>query len=138
MSLDDGELGSSIIDELTTHTVLTLATVGPDGPYSTSLMYAPDGFDLFWLSDPATRHSQYLQANASSAVSVARQYDDFREIKGLQMKGHAARLAAGDEQTKAFELLVVRYPFLEQFAAAVLAQAIDAAQFIDFVRRALP
>lgn len=132
MALTDAELGHAIQVELRRHTVLSLATIGESGPHAVSLMYAHDAFDIYWLSDPKTRHSQNLASNPSAAVAIARQTEDFQNIRGLQMEGAGHRLAETDAERAGFDLLVARYPFLKQFAAGELARNLDAAALYRF------
>lgn len=127
MVLTDTELKNAILEELSHQTVLTLAAVSEAGPYAVSLMYAHDAFDIYWLSDPKTRHSEYLASSPSAAVTIAAQCEDFRKIRGLQMIGNARRLTNADEETVAFNLLVARFPFLKKFAAGKLARHLGAA-----------
>jgi uncharacterized protein YhbP (UPF0306 family) len=127
MTLTETELTNAILDELSRHTVLTLATTGDAGPHAASLMYAHDAFDIYWLSDPKTEHSAQLAHNSSAAVTIAAQQDDFRKIHGLQIEGDARRLTNADQKSKGFDLLTARYPFLKQFAVGKLARHLGAA-----------
>jgi len=81
---------------LRTHTVLTLATVYRGEPHAVSLMYANEGFALYWVSDPRSRHSLALAESSRASVTVAGHFADFRDIEGLQCRGAAglARLRA--------------------------------------------
>jgi uncharacterized protein YhbP (UPF0306 family) len=132
MALKEAELRDAILAELRHHTVLTLATIGEAGPHAVSLMYAHDAFDIYWLSDPKTRHSEHLASSNPAAVTIAAQYEDFREIRGLQMQGIGCRLTETDEETAGFDLLVARYPFLRQFAAGNLARHLGEAAVYRF------
>jgi len=132
MNLTEAELESAILEELRNHTVLTLATSGEAGPHAVSLMYAHDAFDIYWLSDPQTCHSECLAHNSSAAVTIAAQHDDFRKIRGLQMEGNGRRVTDVDEENLGFDLLVARYPFLKQFAAGKLARHLGAAAIYLF------
>lgn len=132
MALKESELKGAILEELLQHTVLTLAVNGEAGPHAVSLMYACDALDVYWLSDPKTRHSSFLASNSSAAVTIARQTEDFRKIKGLQIQGHAHRLTNTEEEIAAFNLLLARYPFLKQFAAGKLARHLGAAVVYRF------
>ncbi len=122
MILTELELKDAILDELQQHTVLTLATAGQAGPHAVSLMYAHKSFDMYWLSDPKTNHSEQLAHNPSAAVTITTQQKDFQKISGLQIEGNAYRITEPDEEAVGFDLLVARYPFLKQFAAGKLAR----------------
>ncbi len=108
-------LADRIQDQLKRHTVCTLATVSDDGAHAASLMYALDGYSLLWVSDAKSRHSQHLEQSPEVTVTIARQYEDFAEIVGLQMTGKARRLDKSSQKKAALVLLASRYPFLEQF-----------------------
>jgi uncharacterized protein YhbP (UPF0306 family) len=127
MILTEAELESAILEELRRNTVLTLAAVGVAGPHAVSLFYAHDNFDIYWLSDPKTRHSQNVASSPSTSVTIAAQQTDYRKIRGLQMEGETRRLGDASEATAGFDLLVDRYPFLKQFAVGKLARHLGAA-----------
>lgn len=126
------ELEATILEELRDHTVLSLAVNSEDGPHAVSLMYANDGFDIYWLSDPKTRHSNYLASSSSASVTIAAQHKDFQEIHGLQMEGDAYRISDPGEESAAFDLLVARFPFLNKFGAGNLARHLGAAAIYLF------
>jgi uncharacterized protein YhbP (UPF0306 family) len=132
MPLSDDELKQAVVDALAGHTVLTMATLGETGPHAVSLMYAHKEFDLFWLSDPKASHSGHLESGGYCSVSIARQYDDFKNIMGLQMSGHGLRLKKGIEADDGFVLLTRRYPFLQKFTAGELARHLGRAALYRF------
>lgn len=115
MSIDEETLKAEIMAFLDAHTVLSLATAGKEGAHAASVMYARDGFSLFWVSDPTTRHSRELEAESRVAVTIAPHYEDFRLIRGLQIHGRAHRLEGSAERTRGIALLAARFPFLEAF-----------------------
>ena len=137
MAMDEEELAVAIATLLDEHTVMTLATVDDSGPHAASLMFARDHLTLYWLSDPKVRHSQHIEPEAFVAVTVAGQYEDFREIRGLQMSGTAGRLEGGEEESKAFDGLQARYPFLQSFALGTLASHMGAAAIYAFRPRTI-
>jgi uncharacterized protein YhbP (UPF0306 family) len=132
MVLAQDKLKAAILEDLRNHSVMTLATNGQAAPYAVSLMYANDTFDIYWLSDPKTRHSEYLVSDSRVAVTIAAQYQDFREIRGLRMEGNARLLTDATEQGAGFDLLLARYPFLKKFAAGKLARHLGAAAIYLF------
>lgn len=94
--------------------VCSLATTADGRPHAVSLMYAHQGFRLFWFSDPATEHSRYIDAASPSrvAVTIAADFRDFATIRGVQMAGVAQRLTDHRQRKAALALLTVRYGFL--------------------------
>ena len=107
----------SVLDLLDAHTVMSLATVSDGRPHAVSLMYANDGYTLYWLSDPRSRHSVALRQSAESTVTVSRQFADFREIIGVQATGTAHEIADDAEAKAGLRMLAERYEFLEQFTS---------------------
>jgi uncharacterized protein YhbP (UPF0306 family) len=114
--MDSETLEARIEAFLDAHHVMTLAT-GTDGSaHAASLMYAREGFALYWTSDPATRHSRELGANPQVAATIAPDYTDFRLIRGLQIAGRAVRLDAEHDVERARSLMASRYAFLAELA----------------------
>lgn len=97
---------------LKTHNVMTLATAGPDGPWAAALFYANDGFDLYWLSDPDTRHSLNIAHTPDVAVAIHEDYRDWRTIQGIQMEGSAEQVGTIIQAIRPMRLYVAKYPFL--------------------------
>ena len=48
---------------LQAHHVMSLATSGPEGPWSAAVFYASDGVTLYFLSAAASRHSRDIEAS---------------------------------------------------------------------------
>ncbi|MDP2620536.1 MAG: pyridoxamine 5'-phosphate oxidase family protein [Hyphomicrobiales bacterium] len=113
--MDEAELRAEIVAFLDAHTVMSLATASAAGVHAASLMYARDGFALYWVSDPDSRHSRELEENPRVAATIAPDYDDFKEIRGLQIHGRARRLKSPAARAKAIAKLTMRYSFLKQF-----------------------
>jgi uncharacterized protein len=103
---------------LDAHHVMSLATAGPEGPHAANVFYARDGFTLVWVSDPTSQHSVELSAGGHVAATIAPDYFDFSDIRGVQITGRAYLIAAATENAKARALLQARYPALLQLAHA--------------------
>jgi uncharacterized protein YhbP (UPF0306 family) len=87
------------LDYLGRHRVMTLATHGADGPWAAAVFYANDGFNLYFVSSPASRHSRNLAAHAAAAATVHEDYHDWREIKGIQLEGTVEQVLAVEEKS---------------------------------------
>jgi uncharacterized protein len=110
--MDTAALKSEIEAFLAAHHVVSLATTDDAGsPHAACVMYALDGLELLWTSDPGSRHSQHIEARPRLAATVAPDYTDFRAIRGLQIFGRARRLS-GAAALAAAARMVARYGFL--------------------------
>ena len=114
--MPDDTLAARIEAFLDAHHVMTLATGAEGIAHAASLMYAREGFTLYWTSDPTTRHSRELEANDRVAATIAPDYSDFRVIRGLQIAGIAARLTAPRDIERGRTLMEQRYRFLRELA----------------------
>lgn len=125
------ETADRIAAFLDAHHVMSLATAGPQGPHAANVFYARDDFVLVWVSDPNSRHSLELASDSRVAATVAPDYFDFGDIRGVQISGRARVIAAASESAKARVLLEARYPFLRQLAAGppALQEAYGRVQF---------
>jgi uncharacterized protein len=113
-------LGHQIGSFLAAHHVMSLATLGSNGPHATSLFYACDGLALVWVSEPDTQHSREIEAAPRVAATVAPDYSDFTAIRGVQIAGAARRIVEADERKRHLAMLEARYPFLGQLATGPL------------------
>jgi uncharacterized protein YhbP (UPF0306 family) len=86
MALKHAQLVTRLLQQQNT---LALATTSADGtPHITPLFYlAGDALRLFWFSSDASRHSRNLKRNPAAAVTVYRPTEQWREIRGVQMRG---------------------------------------------------
>jgi len=105
----------AVLAFLACHHVMSLATTVGGEVHAASLMYAHDGLTLYWVSDPETRHSCEVSANPRVAVTIAKDYTDFAQIEGLQIKGTVRRVDGIAERLKAIKLMSKRYSFLKSF-----------------------
>jgi len=111
------DLADRIGSFLAAHHVLSLATFGPGGPHATNVFYACDGLALVWVSEPDSRHSREIETDSRVAATIAPDYSDFAEVRGVQIAGTARRIVAEDQKTRYLAQLEARYPFLRQLGA---------------------
>jgi uncharacterized protein YhbP (UPF0306 family) len=105
---------------------MSLATAGPDGPWAASVFYVHDGFDLIWLSEPTARHSQNIAVYPHLAVTINADYDDWRQIKGIQLEGRAEAIGPVLSTRELLALYTAKFTFLS-----------NPASLPDTIRRAL-
>jgi len=127
-TMDAETLKREIEQFLAAHHVINLGTL-PAAPHMASLMYAIEGLSLIWESKPDTRHSKHLVADPRVAATVAPDYTDHRQIRGLQIFGTAKRIAEGEDLGRAKRLLIERYAFIRELAAGPLREKFHSAGF---------
>ncbi len=101
---------------LAAHNTVSLATVAADGqPWAATVFYVNVGTDLYFLSEPKTRHSQNILANGLVAATVNEDYRDWQQIKGIQLEGRAEEVSGKLELARALGAYLGKYPFVKQF-----------------------
>ncbi len=100
---------------LAEHNVMTLATLGTDGPWASAVFYAVDGGALVFLSSPATRHARNLEHDSRCAAAIQDDTADWKAVKGIQFEGRVVRLA-GDEATAAHRCYAKKFPIVSPLA----------------------
>ena len=104
------------------HHVMTLASHGDAGVWAAAVFYANDGFAIYFLSSPSSRHCQNLASSPRASAAIHEDYAEWREIKGVQMEGIASVLS-GDEEEKARRLYAAKFPIVgkpEQMPASII------------------
>ena len=81
-------------------------------PHAATVFYALDRRGrLVFLSKGDSRHGRHIGAGAPVAVTVAREYTDWREIQGVQLWGRAEPLR-GVARARALATYLARFPFV--------------------------
>jgi uncharacterized protein len=125
------ETATRIAAFLDAHHVVSLATCGPDGPHAATVFYVRDGLALLWVSDPNSRHSAELAADARVAATVAPDYFEFDDILGVQISGRAHAIGDASGRANAELKLQARYPSLKRMSEGppALREAYGRAEF---------
>ena len=97
--------------------VMTLATVGPEGPLAAAVFYASDGLTLYFVSAASSRHCRDLEAGGAVAATIHTDCSDWRDVKGIQLEGAAERLA-GAGRMRAMRRYGAKFPVVSNLAAA--------------------
>jgi len=101
---------------LAAHNVMTLAT---KSVWAAAVFYAHDGFTLYFVSSPNSRHAQDLGEDPRVAAAIHEDYHDWRAIQGIQLSGTAERLE-GAERDAALACYRDKFGFLATAAAPIL------------------
>src|SRR6476646_4626091 len=100
------------------HITMTLATSNQNVPHAATVFYANDGFDLYFVSDPDSVHSEDALANPAVFVTISQDYDDWQRIQGIQLRGRAELLEHAFE--RAAEVYGAKFPFVASFPPEAL------------------
>ncbi len=105
--------------------VLTLATLDPDGaPRATPVFFAADErLDLIFLSDPSSPHSRNLERDPRAAAALYPEVDDWRHIRGLQLRGRVRALESLARQD-GLAIFNRRFAFVAQLPEALAGSAV--------------
>ena len=117
-----GGLREQVLSYLRKHHVMTLASHGNQGVWAAAVFYANDGFGIYFLSSPTSRHCRNLAGHPRVSAAIHEDYTDWREIKGVQLEGIASVLA-GEAEEKARRLYGAKFPIvgkLEQAPASII------------------
>lgn len=104
------------LDYLARHNVMTLAT---KSVWAAAVFYASDGFTLYFVSSPSSRHARDLAEDPRVAAAIHEDYRDWRAIQGIQLAGTAERLE-GAEREAALACYRGKFSFLTTITGAVL------------------
>ena len=117
-------LQEKVLAYLATHHVVTLATQGSSDLWAAAVFYVNDGFNLYFLSAPHTRHSRHIAENTAVAATIQEDYREWTAIKGIQLEGHCI-LLTGEERETAIALYTTKFPIIGDEAPPQIAQAIS-------------
>jgi len=106
------ETRERILAYLAAHNTLTLATAHDGKPWANAVFYANDGYTLYFVSDPKTRHADHLKENASVAGTIQDEQKDWRLIQGIQLEGHCEEITNPVESAKALAVYAAKFPFI--------------------------
>jgi uncharacterized protein YhbP (UPF0306 family) len=102
-------LKQQVLDYLSSHNTMTLATCAGDIPWGATVFYASDDLQLYFFSSPEARHSVNLAANARVAVTIQEDYKDWRVIKGIQLEGEVMLVDGVIEKARAMAVYARKY-----------------------------
>jgi uncharacterized protein YhbP (UPF0306 family) len=105
-----------IADYLTSHNILTLATVTSENkPIAHTVEYASEGTTVYIATSSSRRKIQNILKNPHVAYTVDEDYKDWLTIKGVQMEGTAAVLSRKEDIDHAAGVYLGKFPFVAQF-----------------------
>jgi hypothetical protein len=114
--------------DLLSLSTLSLSTSGADGsPHAASVYFAADqALHLYFFSAPDSLHGRHLAKNPRAAGAIYPECHDWRDIRGLQLRGVVRLVPPGQEWDTAWELYVAKFPFVSELRDVVEQNALYA------------
>ncbi len=114
--MENKEIKEKIADYLTSHNILTLATVTPEGnPLAHTVEYASEGTTVYVATSNSRRKTLNILRNPHVAYTVDEDYKDWLTIQGVQMEGVAAVLSRKEDIERAVAVYLGKFPFVAEF-----------------------
>ncbi len=114
-------LSKSVFSILEAVKLCSIATVGPDneGHINAAYFCYTDGLDIYFVSDPATKHCKNIAQSSKIALAVFDTNQPWGEpIRGLQLFG-GCHLAGTMESAKALKAHAARFHAYEEYIKAL-------------------
>ncbi len=113
-----------ILDIMRRHKAMTLATVRPDGfPQATTVVYANEGFDLYFCCDAASQKAKNLRKCDKVSAAIDRYTNDWNKLRALSLGGHAQLLKGKRDREHACAVLVKKLPEMADYSPSDPAMA---------------
>lgn len=99
---------------------MTIATVREDGfPQATTVSYVNEGLTIYFITTADSQKAQNIEKNDKVSLTINRPYENWDEIEGLSMSGHATPVHASKETERIGTLLSEKFPQAAQYETAV-------------------
>ena len=101
---------------------MSLATTSPAGSPRVADVYfvSDDDLNLYFYSDPASRHTRNIQRDPRVAATMRIESMDWHDIRGVQVEGAAERMDDPADRDRAWRLMCDKFPFYESFTEVVV------------------
>jgi len=110
-----------VAELLQSQSTLALSTRAADGsPRLAPLFYLPvENLRLYWFSSAASEHARNLKRDPAAAIAVYRPTDNWKQIRGVQMRGHATAVTDRTRREAIAKAYIDRFRLGNTFAAAI-------------------
>jgi uncharacterized protein YhbP (UPF0306 family) len=109
------ELEEVILEYLTEHNAMSLATASNGSPHAASVFYVNDGFDLYFMSSPHSRHGENFANNDRVSATINEDYCRWADIKGLQLEGKVETVGGLLGKEKIATAFIGKFPDVRGF-----------------------
>ena len=109
------QLKEKILCYLETCNTVSLATVSGGAAHAASVFYVSIGFDLYFLSNPKSRHGENIEQNPTVSGTINEDYSNWLQIKGIQLEGRVECIGSIIKQVRIAKAYVKKFPNVTDF-----------------------
>ena len=80
-----------------------------------AVFYASDDLELYFLSNPGSRHGTNMAANARVSVAIHEDYREWKDIRGIQLEGRAELVRSPKRKLLFWQIYRKKFPFVDAF-----------------------
>lgn len=109
------QLEQKILCYLEKCNTLSLATAMGGIPHAASVFYINIGFNLYFLSNPKSRHGENLTQNPKVSGTINEDYSNWLQIKGIQLEGRVECIGSIIAHPRIAKAYVKKFPNVTDF-----------------------
>ncbi len=113
--MEKNKLKKTILEYLKSHHTVSLATERNGVPHAATVFYVSIGYQLYFLSSPASRHGENLSDNPKVSATINEDYSKWQLIKGIQLKGRVESVGGILENGRIAKAFVKKFPDVTDF-----------------------
>jgi uncharacterized protein YhbP (UPF0306 family) len=89
---------------------MSISTLHNGQAHAASVFYVNVGFDLYFISSPSSRHGEDLAINPRAAVTINEDYNNWLDIKGLQLSGKVRQVGRIADHAEIADAFTHKFP----------------------------
>ncbi|MFC1877312.1 pyridoxamine 5'-phosphate oxidase family protein [Thermodesulfobacteriota bacterium] len=109
------QLEQKIFCYLESCNTISLATAVGGIPHAAAVFYVNIGFNLYFLSNPKSRHGENLIQNPTVSGTINEDYSNWLQIKGIQLEGRVACIGGILKHAHIVKAYVQKFPNVADF-----------------------
>ncbi|MFH1055776.1 MAG: pyridoxamine 5'-phosphate oxidase family protein [Candidatus Altiarchaeota archaeon] len=124
---------------LESHKVCRLAISDGNMPSAHTVYYVSKGLHIYFSSEPGSQKISILQSNPRLSLTVDEEYDDWRNIKGVQIFG-SAEVKDESVSVKLRQAFLKKFPHIKELGGIpmhhIFVEVIpEKAYYLDFTKK---
>lgn len=113
--MQNQQLEQKICCYLESCNTISLATAVGGIPHAAAVFYVNIGFNLYFLSNPKSRHGENLIQNPTVSGTINEDYSNWLQIKGIQLEGRVECIGGILKHARIVKAYVKKFPNVADF-----------------------